>query len=450
MRKLTTTCYQSIVGYIRATDIFKLYTTMAFQERIVGFECEFLEPPPENLQTECPVCLQIIREPHQVTCCGKKYCQSCIQAVKIKNSSCPTCKTEGFSNFPDIGHKLLLYGLKVCCSHQKDGCEWTGELRQLDEHLNTDPQPEKQLDGCPLTAINCDFHHVGCAVKLPRQDMPQHVSTSIHRHMSLVVTGHMTLATAHSVLENAHTNLDNDHKKLAASHTTLTKSYAKLVEEHVLLSGSHKRLKQEHESLSSSSVQLLVKYEELKNDCAKIKTDNQQLRTKFESLEQSTRPPLPDPPRTETIHLVPTEALVMDNFEQHKRDNTWWYSPPVYTHPQGYKIRLGVVANGHGDGRGTHVSAFVFFMKGDFDDFLPWPFRGSIFMQLVDQNGQPSSAYTCVYDNSVALKYCNRVSYSDQALEGWGSKKLIAHTMLKRPLFVGNRLLFRISGEVRV
>ncbi len=152
-------------------------------KNVMGFDCEFLEPPPENLQTRCPICLQIIREPYQVPCCGKKYCQSCIQTVKIKNKPCPTCNTEGFSNFPDTGHKQSLYGLKVRCSHQKDGCEWTGELRQLDEHLNTDPLPETQLDGCRLTIINCDFHHVGCAVKLPRQDMPEHVRASIHHKL---------------------------------------------------------------------------------------------------------------------------------------------------------------------------------------------------------------------------------------------------------------------------
>ncbi|XP_064385383.1 TNF receptor-associated factor 4-like [Halichondria panicea] len=428
---------------------------MAFQERIVGFDCEFLEPPSENLQTDCPVCLQIIREPHQVTCCGKKYCKACIQAVKVKNKPCPTCNTEGFSNFPDTGHKQLLYNSKVRCSHQKDGCEWTGELRQLDEHLNTDPQPEKQLDGCLLTTINCDFHHVGCAVKLPRQDMPEHVSTNIHRHMSLMVTGHMTLASAHSILENDHANLEKDHKKLAASHILLTKSYAKLVEEHVLLNGSHKRLKQEHESLSSNSVQTLCKYEELKDNCAKIKTDNQQLRTKIEALEGSTRPPPPrpplaDPPRTETIHIVPSDALFMEKFEQHKRGKIWWYSPPVYTHPQGYKICLGVVANGHEESRGTHVSVFVFFMKGEYDDFLPWPFRGSILIQLVDQNGQAKNTYTCMYDDTVALKYCNRVIYREQAMEGWGSKKFLAHNMLKKPLFIRDRLIFIISGETRV
>ena len=390
-------------------------------KNVMGFDCEFLEPPPENLQTRCPVCLQIIREPYQVPCCGKKYCQSCIQTIKIKNKSCPTCNTEGFSNFPDTGHKQSLYGLKVRCSHQKDGCEWTGELRQLDEHLNTDPLPEKQLDGCRLTIINCDFHHVGCAVKLPRQDMPEHVRTSVHRHMSLMVTGHMTLASAHSILENDHANLEKDHKKLV----------------------------EEHKSLSSNSVQL-CKYEELKDNCAEIKTDNQQLRNKIEALEVLIRSPLADPPRTETIHIVPSDGIVMDNFEQHKRDNDEWYSPPLYTHPQGYKICLCVDANGWGTGEGTHVTVGVHFMRGEFDNSLKWPFRGSILIQLVDQNGQPNDIRTIVYNDSMPIEECSRVMYGERATGGWGFGKFLAHNMLKKPLFNDNQLIFMISGEVRV
>ncbi len=39
-------------------------------------------------------------------------------------------------------------------------------------------------------------------------------------------------------------------------------------------------------------------------------------------------------------------VLTMTNFQQHKRDDDIWYSPPVYTHHQGYKICLSVDANG--------------------------------------------------------------------------------------------------------
>ncbi len=264
-----------------------------------------------------------------------------------------------------------------------------------------------------------------------------------------MVTDHMTLASANSILENAHAHLEKDHKKLAASHILLTKSYAKLLEEYFLLTYSH--LKQEHESLSSNSVQkLYYEYEELKDNCAEIQTDNQQLRIKIEALEALILPSLADPPRTETIHIVPSDGIVMDNFEQHKRDNDTWYSPPLYTHPQGYKICLLVFANGSGTGKGTHVTVGVHFMRGEFDDSLKWPFRGSISIQLVDQNGQPNDIHTRVYDDSVPLEYCSRVMYSERAAGCLGFVEFLAHNMLKKPLFNDNQLIFMINGEVRV
>ena len=46
-------------------------------------------------------------------------------------------------------------------------------------------------------------------------------------------------------------------------------------------------------------------------------------------------------------------VLTMTNFQQHKRDDKFWRSPPVYTHHQGYKICLGVHANGDATAKGT-------------------------------------------------------------------------------------------------
>ena len=70
--------------------------------------------------------------------------------------------------------------------------------------------------------------------------------------------------------------------------------------------------------------------------------------------------------------------LIMTNFEQHKRGGDMWYSPPVYTHHEGYKICLGVSANGERSGKGNHIKVAVYFMRGEFDDSLEWPFRGII------------------------------------------------------------------------
>jgi len=78
----------------------------------------------------------------------------------------------------------------------------------------------------------------------------------------------------------------------------------------------------------------------------------------------------------QTIPAGP-QPLVMTGFLE-KQNNAVdiWHSPPVYTSDQGYKICLGVCANGRTESRfvGTHVSVSVFFMQGDFDSTLTWPF----------------------------------------------------------------------------
>ncbi len=75
----------------------------------VGFDCEFLDPPPDILQTECPVCLQIIREPHQVTCCGK----SSVNHVS-RPSRTPTSHAQLASL--RIIQALLTKDLSNCCT----------------------------------------------------------------------------------------------------------------------------------------------------------------------------------------------------------------------------------------------------------------------------------------------------------------------------------------------
>ncbi len=141
-------------------------------ERPVGFDCEFVEPPPEKfIQSICPVCLQIIREPYQVTCCGKKFCKVCIKRIKYTKNACPTCTQKEFSSYSDKGLKQALYDLKVRCSHQREGCEWTGELGQLDDHLNKDPRPEKQQEGCQYVKVTCNKD---CGYQMQRRAIKNH------------------------------------------------------------------------------------------------------------------------------------------------------------------------------------------------------------------------------------------------------------------------------------
>jgi len=121
-----------------------------------GYDCEFIERPKE-LQTECPICLAILREPFQVTCCGYSFCRTCFERIQTDMKSCPTCNEAKFNAFPNKGLRLSLEAFRVRCVHRKSGCEWTGELRELDRHLNINLKPELsgRLIGCEFAAVAC-------------------------------------------------------------------------------------------------------------------------------------------------------------------------------------------------------------------------------------------------------------------------------------------------------
>ena len=77
----------------------------------------------------------------------------------------------------------------------------------------------------------------------------------------------------------------------------------------------------------------------------------------------------------------------MEGFQKKKEKNEEWFSDPVYSHFGGYKMCLRVVANGYRDGKGNHVSVYVYLMQGDNNANLEWPFKGTIKVSLLNQLG---------------------------------------------------------------
>ena len=48
-----------------------------------------------------------------------------------------------------------------------------------------------------------------------------------------------------------------------------------------------------------------------------------------------------------------------------------------------YKMRIEVYLNGYDKGKGTYLSIYLQLMKGDFDDFLNWPFTKSVILTVM-------------------------------------------------------------------
>ena len=121
-----------------------------------GYECEVVQPPPEALQTDCPICLMVLRKPHIISCCGQSFCLTCIDRIKTGGKSCPLCNATDFSIIHNRGLENMLKEFEVRCTYASSGCEWVGKLGLLDDHLNLNSDDEKQLEGCDFVEIACN------------------------------------------------------------------------------------------------------------------------------------------------------------------------------------------------------------------------------------------------------------------------------------------------------
>ena len=82
--------------------------------------------------------------------------------------SCPTCNEARFGSFQNKGLQQPLYGFRVFCSNKESGCDWQGELGQLDQHLNL--IKDKDFQGCAYTEVKCLY----CNKPHPRHNIEHH------------------------------------------------------------------------------------------------------------------------------------------------------------------------------------------------------------------------------------------------------------------------------------
>ena len=444
-----------------------------------GYDCEFVERPKE-LETDCPICLLVLRVPFQTSCCGNSFCQSCIKHVQDDEKACPTCNEVGFGVFPDKRLRRSLYAFQVRCVHQKSGCEWIGELGELDRHLNLNPELGKQLVGCafttvacthcceyfqrrhvhvhetdscpqrpfscdycedygsvyedvvnnhwpeckcypvpcpngcgvsperqnvethvntvcPLTVVNCDFHYAGCEVQLVRKDMLTHLAESLVTHMSLLALHNQQL-----------TQLTLQQKE------SLEENQCKIQE-----------LGKENEALKLKVNNNLAKEViELKKSLEKIHELEREKEAQATAIAECVR----EIEGLKRKGLFPIEFVITNFIERKSNDSDCWYSPPFYTHPQGYKMCLCVYANGKGKGKGTHVSVYTHLMRGEFDDHLKWPFQGRVVLQLCNQlEDKRHRGHTISFSETADPKVISRVTDGERAESGRGTSSLIAH-----------------------
>ena len=124
-------------------------------------------------------------------------------------------------------------------------------------------------------------------------------------------------------------------------------------------------------------------------------------------------------------------VFTLTEFKSKKEIDYVWYSPPFYTHTHGYRMCITVNANGNGDGKGTHLSVYAHLMEGPFDDYLEWPFQGTITFQLLNQLKDINHhTYTIDFTKSTDPKVFSRVTSGGRDEVGFGYPTFLPHTEL--------------------
>ena len=382
-----------------------------------GYDCEFVEPPPSGLRTECPVCLLVLKEPCLISCCGHKFCRECIERIKKDKKPCPLCNEPDFTFLRERALERDLKDLEVWCSYRKEGCEWKGKLRKLEEHLNRDPSPENRLNGCQFVAVECTYK---CGAWFQRRHITTHETQQCKKRPYSCDYCRDYHSTFEDVTE-VHYPQCGKYPVACPNDCDVYKFERQKLETHLReecplsivdcpfhFAGCETQLPRK--DMPEHSKENVIHLTLLATAMQKLVKENQELRHEVQQLVSQSGFPVEK-------HVKQTDEEV--------------YLPPFYTHPHGYRMYVRVDPNGVGHRKGTHVSISTYMMRGPFDDYLKWPFRGEITIQIVNQVGDHDHMEKIIhYTDRTPDDTAGRVTGKEKADKGRGYH-FLAHDKLQ-------------------
>jgi TNF receptor-associated factor 4 len=346
----------------------------------------------------------------------------------------------------DIQRKDLKEHEEENCTKRPYSCEYCGDYESIFEDVTTTHWPECRsrpvpcpnecgaspkfelldyhVEQCPLQVIDCPFKYAGCEEKLSRKDMPDHITQSLALHMSLQATSHQ-----------------QELRKLTSriSELEATVKLRELEVKNLLQGVVNQQCK-------------IQAGEEIKQD-QKQALDNHpaamEIRENQSDIEPEILKHMKSIVHNFLVELVPF-SFSMPDFEQKRSTNCSWYCASFYTHPRGYKMCLRVEANGLNDGKNSHVSVYLYMMRGEYDESLKWPFRGDVTVQLLNQlgGGGHHTRIVGVTEKSDD-NFCKRVVLGERSPGGWGYHDFVSHSYLP-PLYLKDDCLKFCIKEVKL
>ena len=414
-----------------------------------GYEAEFLEEPSDSLV--CPICLNALREPQLVSCCGRHFCRLCIAKVIQDDEPCPHCRSQDYSLMLNKGVEREVKSLRVRCKHSQRQCSWKGELRQLGSHL------------CPHEDVRC--RNDGCGVTVERRFLEKHETEECVRRPTRCshcdnfeaayeeVQGHWKVCKRFPVsCPSRCSETANIPRGDIEAHLVHCPNQPVPCEYRIVgcTANPVRRDLATHmdTALQAHNYLLLQQVLTLSRQLTTLGRENQSLRDDLTQLREDA----------DARHFLALPlSFTIVNFDQLKLQALPWWSAPFYTHPCGYKMKIVVYPRGHLTR--THVSLYCHLMKGEFDEELQWPFCGKVFIELLNQASDDNHLSSTIDFSTVAETFgAARVENTAQRVRtgdcqrGFGVQLLISHKLLDNPatadtVYIVNktRVDFRVS-----
>ena len=385
-----------------------------------GVEYEFVDTQAELLEElKCPICLDLVSDPVQ-TSCGHLFCGKCVKEAK----TCPIDRKQFTSN-PDNFNDRRVRNFMVKCPKEGRSCQWQGSLGDVKKHIDT---------SCAYQMVKCDNER--CNVKVERRQL----------------TRHMQNGCLQRAYKCPHCSEEGTYLEVTTTHFTKCEDLTLPCPAGCDKQGLARREMAHHLfedcpnelvpcTLVTAGCQQIVKRKDLNQHLLDMDRHLGTAVSSCISLTIFVQDILQG--RKSTIPLLlcrwlqnmptcyprPPWVIKMEGFQKKKEKSCSWFSDPVYSHFGGYKMCLRVDANGLKGAKGTHVSVYTYLMRGDNDNNLKWPFKGTIKVSLLNQleDGQHHTESLWAPDCTVPENARGCVTDGERADNGFGKSQFIPH-----------------------
>ena len=340
------------------------------------------------------------------------FCKSFLEEMKHGRTSnskvCPVCRDGKFNVVPNKQVDRKIRSLRVFCTNKEKGCEWQGELNDINDHL--------LREGCMYESIECTY---GCGEILQRRYFTQHITTECsHRKINCpycrlsgryhFITGdHMRECPKVIIACPNHCETDNilredmdEHRKVCSLEVVSCK-YVKLgcgtrmarkeVEKH----GKEKM--EEHLHLTTGRL------EKLESIVSQLVWSSQ-LISKAASGSKVT-----------------PVIFRITGFTDKRSAGAKWSSAYFYTGNEGYEVRVNVTFGDY------YLEVYMALGDNDDDDDdLTWPFRGRFDVTILNQiDDNKNYMRRIVFDHRCPDDVAGR-----DAFDSWGYAEFINYSIL--------------------